>query len=141
MKSKYEIGTVVHCSQKCIMTYIEKDNITKRILIKENCDVVGRIVGMSYRREGTIEEGHGDDYQRSLAPSNSCPLWKVATSMMGPPIEVMDGDIQIISSPVHFNKVDPTPIKICSWRGIDRARLSGDSTDWPRDKKGRWSKT
>ncbi len=145
MKKEYDIGDYVEI--KAIAERSKSYQTKESKFVKQTFGTpkIGRIVGIAKRFEGKINIGsYGgydgyDDGGNYLMIERSLDFYKVRLGMMNSSLLVFPEDIQLIK-PENINSFPLRFTNSLAWNSDDRERLSEDSKDWPRDKKGRWLK-
>ncbi len=90
----------------------------------------GRIVGVTYKQEGTKHYGSWDD-QGHLEVTNTVKLFRIAVSWRSE-VLAFEGDIEVCEDrELPFNRGP-------KWTDKDKADMRDAIEGWPRDKKGKF---
>lgn len=141
-KPRFKIGEWVETNT--IVTFGYKGD--KRVPIKFKRNVIGQIVGATYRHTGEYSHGikhggymEGYDYeQASLVGGDRVLVWQIKIGYLNKPVEALGEDIFIAWH--SREKGLPWLHTRNKWPQWAKDKLSGESKSWPRDEKGRWVK-
>ena len=143
-KPRFKIGEWVETNT--IVTFGYKGD--KRVPIKFKRNVIGQIVGATYRHTGEYSHGikhggymEGYDYeQASLVGGDRVLVWQIKIGYLNKPVEALEEDIRVLESYSMIRIVDKLPWMHTrnKWPQWAKDKLSEESKSWPRDEKGRW---
>ena len=138
---KYDIGDYVIVNSKMIKTV----GGFKRCYVPINFSrpKLGRVVGLCRRFEGDYKsssQGYYGDWEAPyLSITNSKLFWLVKFGWLNKPILCSD-ECLTLAKLCEIKDFPKLFVQQHNWAEEDRKYLSEDSKNWPRDKKGRWTK-
>jgi hypothetical protein len=123
--------------------------VSERIPSFKEEELVGRIIGCSYRKKGIYN--HGSTYRTGslwgfddgydspyLVVKETFKVWKVQIGMMNKHLEAIEEDIELLDYEVEL------PTMYSRWTEEERKQMSEwmkrDAAYFPRDEKGRFVK-
>ena len=131
---KYSIGDYVVVSD---VMFRKGTNQVQWVPLNYSKPKLGQIVGLAVKQDGRIEGGLGWEDPPYFVPEKAHNFWQVKFGYLNKPVLVQEESIRLAA----IDEIEELPKlfqRRIPWSTQSRKDLSLDSTEWPRDSRGRW---